>query len=270
MEWRLIHTTRYRFPEPVQLGPHEIRLRPSDGAPTRLDIWPAPSVAYWRRDLWNNWVYQVWFRAPMRQLTISNRLRYRPVPRNPFGFVVENSALQFPPQTQPVEAAPYLRVDDESREFLDWVERWRRPGVDSTTLATEINRAIHDRTAYAQRDEPGTQTPEFTLRNGRGACRDTAWLLVQTLRSLGYAARYVSGYWLQLESSGAELHAWAEMFLPGAGWFGLDPTARLAVAEQHLALAHAPTPAETAPVQGSHSHVAGSELEFRLRVRKSS
>jgi transglutaminase-like putative cysteine protease len=269
MQWRLVHTTKYRFPEPVQLGPHEVRLRPCDGAPTRLEIWPRPSVAYWRRDLWENWVFQVWFRSPMRELTISNRLRYRPVSRNPFDFVVENSALLFPPQTQTVWA-PYLQVQDGSEDFLAWVEQWRRPGVLSTTLATELNRAIHDQIRYVQRDEPGTQSPEFTLRERRGACRDTAWLLVQTLRGLGYAARYVSGYWLQLESSRAELHAWAELFLPGAGWFGLDPTAGLAVAEQHLALAHAPTPQETAPVQGSHSQVAGSELEFRLRVRKRS
>lgn len=268
MQWHLTHTTRYFFKEPVQLGPHEIRLRPSAGATAHLNIWPRPSVAHWRRDLWDNWVYQIWFSGPLDRLTISNQLQYKPVPRNPFDFVVEASALHYPPQTRP-EWAPYLEVQDQSDSFAQWVASWRRPGMNSAALATELTAAVHDRTAYSQRDEPGTQTPEFTLQSGSGACRDTAWLLVQTLRALGYAARYVSGYWLQLESSGAELHAWAEMYLPGAGWFGLDPTARLAVAEQHVALAHAPTPGETAPVQGSHSSEAGTELEFRLRVRRS-
>jgi transglutaminase-like putative cysteine protease len=278
MEWRLHHTTRYEFAHEVHLGPHQIRLRPriSEREGLRdyqLNVWPQPGLAHWRQDLWQNWVYQIWFNQPVTQLLVSNRLRYRPSPVNPFRFVIESQAVQYPPDWGGERAglAAYLELDpDPETEFLDWVESWRRPGTPTLSLALDLNRAIHARNHYVQRDEPGVQSPAETLRRGSGACRDTSWLLVQTLRALDLPARYVSGYWVQVETTALELHAWAELYLPGAGWLGLDPTAGLAVGEQHLALAHAPRPEGTTPVDGTLSPTSGARFGFRLKVRRCS
>ena len=279
MQWSLLHTTRYRFDGPVPLGPHEIRLRPSGlvaGLIRKhdLQIWPRPQVGYWRLDLWNNWVFQAWFAQPVEQLTVVNRLRYQPTAFNPFGFVVDSAALNFPARLDPalhLSLQPYLEwqglIRDGDGPFAGWIQEWRSFQGTSLELAIKLNRQILTTIGYEVRLEAGVQGPQETLSRARGSCRDTAWLLILALRALGYPARFVSGYWFQVDSLAAELHAWAEFYLPGAGWVGVDPTAGLLVAQQHVALARAPGPEQVPPIAGSHAG-SGADHEFRLRLRR--
>ena len=274
MEWSLLHTTRYRFSGPVLLGPHEVRLRPSGPVSGhirdhRLQLWPRPQLGHWRQDLWSNWVYQAWFAHPVSQLTVANRLRYRPKACNPFDFVVDKAALNYPPVwNEALESSlrPYLEV---SEEFEEWLSPWRCFQGNSLALAIDLNRKVNQSIGYEVRLETGVQSAGQTLSRAMGSCRDTAWLVVLALRALGYPARFVSGYWFQVDSNAAELHAWAEVYLPGAGWLGLDPTAGLLVGQQHVALARAPSPDQVPPIAGSHAG-ATADCEFRVRVRRSS
>lgn len=270
-DWSLLHTTRYRFDGTVALGPHEIRLRPSgplggDLSHYRLRVWPTPSIAQWRLDLWNNRVFQAWFAHPVTQLTVTNQFRFHPLPVNPFGFAVESTAVHFPIQLDPElrhSLAPYLEQPEES----SWVKPWLHYEGLSVSLMLELNRWVNHNIGYEARPEIGIQSISETLQRGRGSCRDTAWMLALGMRRLGYPSRFVSGYWLQVDNASAELHAWTEVYLPGAGWLGIDPTAGLLVANQHLPVARSPLPDQTAPIRGSHD---GAEVppEFRVRVRK--
>ena len=270
-DWRLLHTTRYRFDHQVALGPHEIRLRPSgplagDVSEYRLRIWPAPSIAQWRLDLWNNHVFQAWFSSPVTELTVSNQFRFHPGSANPFDFALESSAVDYPIELDAAlssNLAPYLELS----ESACWVEPWTAYQGTSITLLLELNRWINENIAYEARAEAGIQSCSQTLTSRRGSCRDTAWLLALGLRKLGYPTRFVSGYWLQVDSGAGELHAWTEVYLPGAGWLGLDPTAGLLVSNQHLPVARSPLPDQTAPIRGSHDG-SPSQPEFRVRVRR--
>jgi transglutaminase-like putative cysteine protease len=233
----------------------------------QLQLWPSPQVGHWRQDLWNNWVYQAWFAHPVEQLTVVNRLRYRPKACNPFDFVVDKSALHYPPEWDPsleCSLGPYLEIPER---LAEWLAPWRSFQGTSLALAIDLNQQVSRSIGYEIRLETGVQSALQTLSRGIGSCRDTAWLVVLALRSLGYPARFVSGYWFQVDSRAAELHAWAEFYLPGAGWLGLDPTAGLLVGQQHVALARAPRPDQVPPISGSHAG-ATAECEFRVRVRK--
>lgn len=271
MQWSLLHTTRYRYGGPVILGPHEIRMRPSgpvagEVSQQHLRIWPQPSISQWRLDIWNNWVFQAWFAQPVEQLTVVNQLRFRPAAANPFGFALESAAVNCPILLDPSldeSLAPYLVVP----EPVEWIEPWLDYRGLTIPLLLELNGWVNQNIRYEARDDQGFQSAAETLQRGTGSCRDTAWLLALGLRRLGYPARYVSGYWLQVDSASAELHAWVEVYLPGAGWFGLDPTAGLVVANQHLAVARAPRPEQTAPILGSHD-APHSEIDYRMRVRE--
>lgn len=257
MEWRLLHSLRYRFGEPVQLGPHLLRLGPvTSGCRQSLQIWPTPSLGYWREDGWGNRVYQAWFQQSTEELLIVSRLRLRPPSFNPFAFAVDERGLDsVPPEYRAVAS-----------ELGDWLIPWRSFAGGAVALGVALNQSLGS-IRYLAREEGGVQTPEQTLALGQGCCRDTAWLLVQALRQLGYPARLVSGYWLQRGVEVGELHAWAEMYLSGVGWLGLDPSAGLVVSHQHVILSRSPDPEGLGVLEGSHSgqSVPG---EFRVRVRR--
>ncbi len=270
-DWSLLHTTRYHFGRPVALGPHEIRLRPAgplagELSHYRLRVWPQPSIAQWRLDLWNNRVFQAWFAQPVERLTVTNQFRFHPIPINPFGFAVESQAVHLPIQLDPALSQSLAAYLDRPEE-VNWIEPWRHFQGLSLSLMLDLNRWVNQNIGYEARPEAGIQSCAETLSRGRGSCRDTAWLLILGLRELGYPSRFVSGYWLQVDSGSAELHAWAEVYLPGAGWLGLDPTAGLLVSNQHLPVARSPLPEQAAPIRGSHDG-GQSEPEFRMRVRK--
>ena len=271
----LTHRTTYRYERPVRLGPQWLRLRPRPDprAPTpgfHLQIDPAPAALYWQADACGNHVARLIFPDPLTRLDILVALTLDRSPRNPFAFVLDPPAAQWPFHYDPQDAealAPFLRPDHPG-PLLQALQA-NAPAQETVAFLLALAAQVRDRVAYVVRMEPGVWPPDWTLREGQGSCRDSAWLLVQLLRLRGIAARFVSGYLIQQPEDGgppsAELHAWAEAFLPGAGWIGADATSGLLAAEGHVALAAAPGPLAAAPLSGT-VEPAGVRLETSVTV----
>jgi len=277
----LRHRTTYDFDHPVVLGPHSIRLRPSPHCPVpilryELAVDPHDADVLWHHDPHDNWVARAFFRSLAGRLDIDVRIEARLDPVNPFDFYVDDWALRYPfayPQALARELAAYLWRDELSARAKAFVDEVRSAVAGRTTAeaVTTANRMTHERISYLTRDEQGVLQPDETLARGCGSCRDSAWLLVQVLRQLDIAARFSSGYLVQLERppdvprDTLALHAWCEAYLPGAGWIGLDPTSGLVTAEGHIPLASVAHHDTAAPVSGSFVG-AGSRLSFEMSV----
>ncbi len=268
----LSHVTHYRFDREVALGPHLVRLRPAPHCRTRilsysLTVAPAAHFLNWQQDPQSNFVARLVFPERARELRIAVDLVAEMAVHNPFDFFLEPSAERFPFDYEPAQRrdlAPFLQVlpaEPRFETYLAEVSRESRPTAD---FLVALNLRLARDVRYLIRLEPGVQSPEETLSLGSGSCRDSAWLLVQLLRRLGLAARFVSGYLVQLVPdvksldgpSGAttdftDLHAWCEVYLPGAGWIGLDPTSGLLAGEGHIPLAATAEPSAAAPVTGA-------------------
>ncbi len=256
----LLHRTTYRYDHAVQLGPQWIRLRPL-ADPRRatpaftMTIDPAPASLHWLLDPLGNAVARIALSQPLACLAIAVRLELDLTPRNPFDFVLDPETVHWPFAYAPADAAllaPFLAMEAPGPLLLA-LRAESADAADTVTLLRALGALVCGRVAYIVRMEPGVWPAERTLAEARGSCRDSAWLLVQLLRLHGLAARFVSGYLVQLaaEADNAELHAWAEAFLPGAGWVGIDATSGLLTAEGHVALAAAPEPEGAAPLQGT-------------------
>jgi uncharacterized protein (DUF2126 family) len=267
----LTHVTRYRFDRAVNLSPHIVRLRPAPHARTPIlsysqRIEPAGHFINWQQDPFANYLARVSFPDKARALEVTVDLVAEMSVYNPFDFFLEPGAEHYPfayGEQLEADLAPYLAAGPLTarlRQLLDGVDRRPRRIVD---FLVELNQRLQRDIAYVIRMEPGVQTPERTLELACGSCRDTGWLLVQVLRHLGLAARFVSGYLIQLvpdvkaldgpggaDRDFTDLHAWCEVYLPGAGWIGLDPTSGLLAGEGHIPLACTPHPASAAPVEG--------------------
>ena len=267
----LRHQTRYRYDRPVSLSPHVIRLRPAPHCRTpilsySLKLVPQKHFANWQQDPFGNYLARVVFPDMTRELVVDVELVAELSVINPFDFFLEPSAEEFPFAYEPSlakELSPFLErlpAGPRLAAFVESVDRTPRRTVD---FLVELNQRLSREVKYIIRLEPGVQTPESTLTLCSGSCRDSAWLLVQVLRHLGLAARFVSGYLIQLKPdvksldgpSGTDvdftdLHAWTEVYLPGAGWIGLDPTSGLMAGEGHIPLAATPDPQGAAPVTG--------------------
>ena len=268
----LTHRTSYRYDRLVGLSPHVIRLRPAPHTRTpilsySLKVDPQKHFINWQQDPHGNYLARLVFPEKTRQLLIDVDLTAELSVFNPFDFFVEPSAETSPFTYEPSlkqELAPYLAqapAGPKLRECLAAVDRREMRSID---FVVGLNRQLAQNIRYIIRLQPGVQTPEETLTCRSGSCRDTSWLLVQMLRHLGLAARFVSGYLIQLTPdvksldgpTGAatdftDLHAWAEVYLPGAGWIGLDPTSGLLAGEGHIPLAATPGHAGAAPVTGA-------------------
>ena len=276
----LNHVTHYRYDRRVTLGPQVVRLRPAPHCRTRilsysLRVEPAQHFINWMQDPFANHLARLVFPEMTREFKVTVDLVAEMSVLNPFDFFLEPEAENFP-FSYTAEAArdllPYLAKDELTPKFKAFVDSVSLETQRTIDFLVGINQRLQREISYLIRMEPGVQTPEVTLTNGSGSCRDTGWLLVQTLRHLGLAARFVSGYLIQLKPdvksldgpSGAEvdftdLHAWCEVFLPGAGWIGLDPTSGLLAGEGHIPVACTPEPSTAAPVSGA---VDESEVEF--------
>jgi len=268
----LSHITRYDYDRPINLGPQIIRLRPAPHSRSRilsysLKILPEQHFINWQQDPQANYLARIVFPEKTRQFHIEVELVAEMAVINPFDFFLEPYAEHYPfeyESWQRDELAPYFKklpLTPEFAAYLDSVEREKKQSVD---FLVELNSNLYKHIDYTIRLEPGVQAPEETLERRSGSCRDSAWLLVQLARHLGLAARFVSGYLIQLtpdvksldgpsgpEADFTDLHAWAEVYLPGAGWIGLDPTSGLFAGEGHIPLACTPDPYSAAPVTGA-------------------
>src|SRR5262245_45898849 len=289
----LHHRTAYGYDQPVALSPHEVRLRPAPHARTpimsySLRVTPERHFVNWQQDPYGNWVARFVFPEPTKELAFTVDLVASMTVINPFDFFVEQYAEGYPfayTEQLAYELAPYLTPEPAGPRFAAWLDTIRREvcrsGIGTTDFLVELNRRAQRDIRYLVRMEPGVQPPDETLEKASGSCRDSGWLLVQALRHLGLAARFVSGYLVQLTAdvkaldgpSGTErdftdLHAWAEVYVPGAGWIGLDPTSGLLAGEGHIPLACTAVPASAAPVTGWVMSEASGRLEFEMAVTR--
>ena len=276
----LNHVTHYRYDRLVTLGPQVVRLRPAPHCRTRiiaysLQVEPAEHFVNWQQDPEANYLARIAFPDRTRELRITVDLVAEMSVYNPFDFFLEPYAQQFPFAYEPGEQrelAPYLARVAPGPLFSGYLASIVRKHKSVVDFLVDLNMRLSTDVRYLIRMQPGVQTPEETLQVACGSCRDSAWLLVQLLRHLGLAARFVSGYLIQLTPdvksldgpSGpvadfTDLHAWCEVYLPGAGWIGLDPTSGLLAGEGHIPLACTPEPSSAAPVSGL---VEESEVEF--------
>nr|WP_218649690.1 transglutaminase family protein [Pseudomonas taiwanensis] len=279
------HVTHYRYDREVNLGPQVIRLRPAPHSRSRilgysLKVSPGKHFINWQQDPQGNYLARLVFPEKTRELKVEVDLVAEMAVFNPFDFFLEPYAEQFPfsyTTDDQRELAPYLSRLPAGPLFADYLTRIDLTPKRSVDFLVALNQQLSRDIRYLIRMEPGVQTPEESLEKACGSCRDSAWLLVQLLRHLGLAARFVSGYLIQLTAdqksldgpSGTEvdftdLHAWCEVYLPGAGWVGLDPTSGLFAGEGHIPLACSPEPTSAAPISGG---VEECQCEFSHDMR---
>ena len=285
------HLTHYKYDRPVTLGPQIIRLRPAPHSRTRvishsLKVSPAGHFVNHQQDPYGNWLARFVFPEPVTEFRIEVDLTADMTVYNPFDFFVEESAEHWPfdyPEDLRADLSIYRTPEAEGpllAQLIGGLDYSRQRTVD---MLVGLNARIAQVVNYTIRMEPGVQTPEETLGAQSGSCRDSSWLLVQVLRHLGFAARFVSGYLIQLTPdiksldgpSGTEvdftdLHAWVEVFLPGAGWIGLDPTSGLFTGESHIPLAATPHFRNAAPISGGYTAVGELQTDFAfdMKVRR--
>ncbi|HEV2209706.1 MAG TPA: transglutaminase family protein [Verrucomicrobiae bacterium] len=303
----LYHQTRYSYEKAVAHAPHVVRLRPAPHCRTRIlsysqRISGGEHFLNWQQDPFANWNARLVFPEKLKELCVEVELVAEMAVYNPFDFFLESSASHFPFTYEPglkKELMPFLEPSPLTPKVEGFVETCRHPGkapvpnavssgppqaesgdVRTIDFLVALNQRVQHEIKYVIRLEPGVQSSEDTLVKSSGSCRDSAWLLVQVLRHLGLAARFVSGYLVQLAPdvksldgpSGAsadftDLHAWAEVYLPGAGWIGLDPTSGLLAGEGHLPLSCTPEPGSAAPVTGA-TDPCESKLHHEMRISR--
>ena len=284
------HLTEYKYDRPVELGPQTVRLRPAPHSRTpissySLKISPPEHFINWQQDPHGNYLARIVFPEKVDHFRIEVDLVAELEVYNPFDFFLEPAAENYPfeyDEEQRSELVAYLDepvgIGSLFKQFVDDIDRRRKLTMD---FFVELNQKLEQRIDYVVRMEPGVQTPEETLEKGRGSCRDTAWLMVNVLRELGFAGRFVSGYLIQLTPdekaldgpSGTEvdftdLHAWAEVYLPGAGWVGMDGTSGLLTSEGHIPVACTPSPAAAAPLTGGITGDPETEFDFAMEVTR--
>lgn len=277
------HTTSYFYRRPVQFGPHRLLIRAIEGHDVQirksgLSISPAHRIR-WLHDVFGNSLAIVDFTGEAAQLDVRSTLTVEQFNTNPFEFVLDAYACTLPFEYQPAEqidVAPYEQMSHPAD--VDAIAGWARPFLSAKGTArtleffTALNKSVPLFFQYTRREEPGVQTPGETLRKRSGSCRDFALLFMEAARHLGVAARFVSGYLCRAEeATGGGIandatHAWAEVYLPGAGWKGFDPTVGMLAADLHVRTAVTRDPAQAIPVAGSFSGASSDFLRMEVTV----
>jgi uncharacterized protein (DUF2126 family)/transglutaminase-like putative cysteine protease len=284
----LHHVTHYKYDRPVDLGPQTIRMRPAPHTRTpilsySLKVTPANHFVNWQQDPQGNWLARYVFPEKATELKIEVDFSAQMTVINPFDFFVEPYADSFPFQyTDDLkkELAPYLETMVPGPLLASYLATVPREATNTVNFLVDLNTQLQKKIRYIIRMEPGVQTPEETLGSGAGSCRDSAWLLIQILRHLGLAARFVSGYLIQLRpdidpiegppevaADFTDLHAWAEVYLPGAGWIGFDATSGMLAGEGHIPVAATPHYRTAAPISGAVGF-ANVDFAFEMNVRR--
>lgn len=261
---KISHLTEYRFNTTVTLEPHKLLIRPREGPEIHIEssaltISPAHTVK-WHRDALDNATAMVDFLGPAQTLSINSEVVIQHYEENPLDFLVEDYAVNYPFQYDPHERSelqPFLQpvYINDGDAIRNWFGQMglEQPAMQTYALLDQMCQNIAGFFAYTVRDEPGVQSPGQTLAYGQGSCRDFAALFIEGCRNLGLASRFVSGYAHAPHSEqwSSTTHAWAEVYLPGAGWKGFDPTAGEVTGRRHIPVAVARHPETVPPVAGS-------------------
>ncbi len=284
----LHHVTHYKYDRPIDLGPQTIRLRPAPHTRTpilsySLKVTPSNHFVNWQQDPQGNWLARFVFPEKATELKIEVDFTAQMTVINPFDFFVDPSADSFPfsySDDLKTELAPYLATTEPGPKFAEYLAGIPREAPSTVNFLVDLNAQLAQKIRYIIRMEPGIQTPEQTLETCAGSCRDSAWLLIQAFRHLGLAARFVSGYLIQLrpdiesldgprgaESDFTDLHAWAEVYIPGAGWIGFDVTSGLLTGEGHIPVAATPHYRTAAPISGAVGF-ANVDFAFEMSVKR--
>lgn len=274
------HHTDYQYTDAVQLGVHKIYLQPQHRPYFRvehqkMEILPHPDGQNFRQDLAGNWYVQSWFTGSTRSFEISTEWIFKLKVFNPFGFILDKSFedigwndpfFQFSYEEKTAFLIPFLKETEEFL-FLDFLREIKKNSAGLVDFLVNLTREIHQNWAHQVREEETILEPQVTFNQRIGSCRDLALMQMQMLREIGLATRFVSGYAFNPElEEGHELHGWVEVFLPGAGWVGLDPSLGLLTDHHHIPLATHPIPKRTLPVQGSFSGQAAATLHTRVTI----
>ncbi|WP_413166608.1 transglutaminase family protein [Capilliphycus salinus ALCB114379] len=280
MDYQITHTTTYTYTEPVNLTPHIVRLRPRCDAFQTLqsfaiDIFPEPAGESHLVDLGGNDIIKLWFKHPTEQLNIKVSSHVQTHCTNPFNYLLESWALELPithyPQSMFAHLQPYLQSN-----FVDPIiaqlaqEIWNSSSASVTGFLHTLNQRIYQTCQHIIRETGAPLPPGITWTQQFGSCRDLAVVFIAACQAVGIAARFVSGYCEgDLSYQEQHLHAWAEVYLPGAGWRGYDPTQGLAVSDRHIALVASAIPRDAAPITGSFQGVgAKSQMNYSVSIEK--
>jgi transglutaminase-like putative cysteine protease len=286
MRYRIRHTTRYNYAEKIHFSEHKFILRPREDHHLRvvqfdLRLMPQGRLR-WMRDLHENFMGMATPVGESKQLVILMEAEVEITQENPFDFLLQSHALTMPLTYLPGELAalaPYITtgIESEAMAVRAWLKNNFPEGLtgDTVTAVTRLNTAVHEVLQYTRREEQGIQLPSTTLERRSGSCRDFAVLMIEACRCLGLAARFVSGY-LHTTDSGEQsradnaMHAWVEVYLPGAGWKGLDPTGGVFCTHDFIPVAVALAPETISPIQGSYvsSHHVDNEMDARVEIQK--
>jgi len=276
MHFSIRHHTRYRYSLPVQLSPQQLRFCPRDDGAQRvidylLEISPTPQGRNEHIDLEGNRVTQVWFGSDTDHLEITLSMQVETLRRKPFDFILNPEAISLPIDHahDVICARAYLeRIEADDAVTAFAAELSLAVDRDTLRFLDRLNRELFADFSHIHRETGTPQTPATTLQSRQGACRDLAVLFVDCCRAEGLAARFASGYQRgNLQSERRHLHAWPEVYLPGAGWRGFDPTHGETIADTHVTVAAAAHPRDTMPVSGSFNGTgATSSLDYDLRI----
>jgi uncharacterized protein (DUF2126 family)/transglutaminase-like putative cysteine protease len=260
---QLTHITEYQYDKKIQIFPQYLRLTPSNHCKLpidsfQLDISPQEHFIHQQQDVFGNQITRVAFKKASDFFKITVNLKVHWLNLNPFDFLIDQYAENYPfdyaNNIQPY-LTHYLIQAEPSETIKQWLIQYSPNTKNTIDFCCEVNKTLYQEIQYITREDPGVQSVSTTLETKQGSCRDTAWALCELLRAYGFASRFVSGYLLQLNkktnsNTDSELHAWTEIFIPGAGWIGLDPTSGLLTGQQHIPLCGAPHPNDAAPISG--------------------